>query len=584
MKKSTPPPPPPPRTYEFSSSYREFLLFIIAIGVLLLALAAGNFGHFEVNKFTVFNWHLTYDCGYINRGLMGSIIKWFYGRHLETAELQKLIPTLVYSVFSFNIILLWLLLAPRIALGRFSMPTKWMLLAFAAVGMMSPFWKTTAYSVANMDVWVCLFALLALTALVFGRPILFAVFIILGFLTHRLMVPYAILLSLFALHAVWRIPTFRQRWRTYLCAISVIWLIIFIALSSSDNFKCPLEASKISRDNPFLIWANIFGIGYLNSSLDIFLMRWFLFPKTFLLSILYFMGPPVLVAALFIWGCKHQLLQFNSTDIEAQTSRHPPLLLLIGERLLPVFGVLGTMGLHVVVNDLARVAYWSWLGFCLALVYHVWFLQTPKITPKAQNSKPKKQATTLIPKLLAALMFTTAYGYAGSPMIWSNIVYPGFAVVNCRQWCAFPLTVNPLGYWFANHLRSIYGLSMLPFYATAEQAQKLEWAWDVRKLELRDGKLIVTPDFKEKLLTLDLTLPAGVRFSYTIRHDSKTTAPLRLTINDYDAAPTAATLEATTWQYVMQKESRLIFKVYGNNAEELAIKDFAFDITTPPKY
>ena len=585
MKKST----PPPRTYEFSSSYSIFVLFIIAIGVLLFALISANFESPRLDSYLLFSWFASYECGYINRGLIGTLVKFIYAPAVTVEDLEIFVPVAGRFLFFFNLVLLWVLLAPRIVLGRFTPSTKWMLMAFTAVTLTAPHWKVYSYFVTTLDNWVNACALLSLAALIFKRPVLFAVFIITGFMIHRLMLPFAALLFLLVLHAVWRHEDFRRRARVWLSTIAACFLLMGMSMIIANDPVCSLQRSNMPQDS--ILWESLKYIHSTNYMIDYLLNKWTLYPYTFLLGLLFFFAPTVLVAALFIWGCSRANLQFGDGEAVPIANHRLSFLLSAGERMLPLFGVLATVGMIFVALDFVRVLFWSWFGLTLIIVYYVWLATAPAAKQQQQRKVKQQQQRKIInplpQSLLTVFMFTIAYGFGGSPFVLSNIDYPQLAILQCRQWCLRPLSIgNPLGDWYAASLRQVYGTSGLPFYASAAQAKKLAdlESQAIRDFILRNGKLIIPQGFTGKILTLEFTIPAGARFSYTIRHDSKTTAPLRLTINDYDAAPTAATLEATTWQYVMQKESRLIFKVYGNNAEELAIKDFAFDITTPPKY
>ena len=588
MKKST----SPTRICDFSSNYRQFLLFIIAIGVLLFALISANFDSPRLDRYGLFNWFASYECGYINRGLVGTLVKFIFAPAVTVEDLEIFVPAAGRFLLFFNLVLLWALLVPRIVLGRFTPSTKWMLMAFTAVILAAPHWKIYSYSITNLDNWVNACALLSLAALIFKRPVLFAVFIMMGFMINRLMLPFAALLFLLALHAVWRREDFRRRARAWLSAIAACFLLMGLLMIIANDPACSLQRSNLPQDST--VWESLKHIHSLNHMIDYMLNKWTLYPYTFLLGLLFFFAPTVLVAALFIWGCSRANLQFGDSEAVPTTNHRLSFLLSTGERLLPIFGVLATVGMIFVAIDFVRVLLWSWFGLTLIIVYYVWLATAPAAKQQQQQRKIKQQQQRKIinplpQSLLTVFMFTIAYGSGGSPFVLSNIDYPQLAILQCRQWCLRPLSIgNPLGDWYAASLRQVYGISGLPFYASAAQAKKLAdlESQAIRDFILRNGKLIIPQGFTGKILTLEFTIPAGARFSYTIRHDSKTTAPLRLTINDYDVAPTAATLEATTWQHVTRKDkdNRLIFEVYGNNAEELAIKDFAFDITTPPKY
>ena len=585
MKKST----PPPRTYEFSSSYSILVLSIIAIGVLLFALISANFDSPRLDRYGLFNWFASYECGYINRGLVGTMVKFIFAPAVTVEDLEIFVPAAGRFLLFFNLVLLWALLVPRIVLGRFTPSTKWMLMAFTAVILTAPNWKIYSHFVTTLDNWVNACVLLSLAALIFKRPVLFAVFIMAGFMINRLMLPFAALLFLLALHAVWRREDFRRQARVWLSAITACFLLMGLSMIIANDPVCSLQRSNLPQDS--IVWESLKYLHSLNHMIDYMLNKWTLYPYTFLFGLLYFFAPAALVAVLFIWGCSRVRLQFGDGKAAPIANHRLSFLLSAGERLLPLFGVLATVGMIFVAIDFARVLLWSWFGLTLIIVYYVWFAAAPAAKQQQQQRKVKQQQQRKIinplpQSLLTVFMFTIAYGFGGTPFVWSNIDFPQLGILQCRQWCLRPLTIgNPLGDWYAASLRQVYGTSGLPFYATAAQAKKLGLEnIAIRDFILRNGKLIIPQGFTENIITLEFTIPAGARFSYTIRHDSKTTAPLILTINDYDAAPTAATLEATTWQYVMQRESRLIFKVYGNNVEELAIKDFAFDITTPPKY
>ncbi|MGI9346904.1 MAG: hypothetical protein ACR2PV_02815, partial [Gammaproteobacteria bacterium] len=210
--------------------------------------------------------------------MVGTLVKFIYAPAVTAEDLEIFVPATGRFFFFFNLVLLWALLAPRIVLGRFTLPTKWMLMAFTAVTLAAPHWKIYSYSITNLDNWVNACALLSLAALIFKRPALFAVFIMTGFMINRLMLPFAALLFLLALHAVWRREDFRHRARAWLSAIAACFLLMGLLMIIANDPACSLQRSNLPQDS--IVWESLKHIHSLNHMIDYMLNKWTLYPYT----------------------------------------------------------------------------------------------------------------------------------------------------------------------------------------------------------------------------------------------------------------------------------------------------------------
>ena len=427
---------------------------VLSVGVALLFYAvlcalSGQIRGSDVNTWQ--NFYLHYGEGYVNCGLVGTLFRLFFGE-LETAEMSSLVNTLDFWLTAVEICFLWILLVPRIALAKgFSPIVRWLLMAFVAIVLLSPIWKMFATFVGTLDKWIWLFVLLAIAALVFRRPFAFAIFLIISLLVHRGGIFYAGILALFVWHAVWRIPAFRQRRKTWIVA-SIVPLITFFvlwALHNSDRVLLVYAQSKIAHLYDINRPGGPFGISAVGGGIKDMLFitqNWLLYPKGTILGVLFYAGPALATAILFSWSCASAGLGFG--NLPQPLSRLAALAKRTEIR-LPMAATMAPLPINLLAYDWSRFLYWCWLGLTLALVYHVWFFRI--LTVKRKEKKRQRRKTVMPLKLTIVGVAFSAFVLAGSPLIvaWLTEIAPA----SCVRWCA--VTNHSLGNHFpANILKN----------------------------------------------------------------------------------------------------------------------------------
>ena len=273
---------------------------VLSVGVALLFYAvlcalSGQIRGSDVNTWQ--NFYLHYGEGYVNCGncgLVGTLFRLFFGE-LETAEMSSLVNTLDFWLTAVEICFLWILLVPRIALAKgFFANSALVAHGFCCNRAIVSDMENVCdfcWHLGQMDLAFCVAGHSG--AGVFRRPFAFAIFLIISLLVHRGGIFYAGILALFVWHAVWRIPAFRQRRKTWIVA-SIVPLITFFvlwALHNSDRVLLVYAQSKIAHLYDINRPGGPFGISAVGGGIKDMLFitqNWLLYPKGTILGVLFY--------------------------------------------------------------------------------------------------------------------------------------------------------------------------------------------------------------------------------------------------------------------------------------------------------
>ena len=563
-------------------------LCVAAVVLLVFALAAAFFIQAPVDQNIIVNWYLSYDHGYIHRGLIGGVLKLLYGGSPPLDAMMRIIPRADYAALFFNIVFLWALLTFLILSGRFSARAKWMLLAFTALLLTAPIWKTLALNIGYMDKWVFLFALLALAAIVFRRPALFAIFCVLGIMTHRGMGAYFPSLTLMVLFAVWRMPEFRSQAKRWIVAAAVPFAAFFL-LSWANDAERGLLVLAESSDSQSVNNSAVVGNKSLSSLIALLTSSWRIFPGSAFFGFLFFGLPPLLAALLFALGCKMAGLKLGDDATSggrfARIASH-------GGLLLPFVAAAGPLPMHFVAHDWSRLFYWSWIGLALGVVYWIRFSrqeQRKQKKSKRKNEKPALRRETGVAALTLSAAFC-AWVFGGMPLISSHLTRP--AKVDCRRWCVAGATENFVGKWAAESMHRVLLAAPFPFDADAAHLSAL-FRYRVSILEplanvdvphffdpyiqgadlvkIEDEAIVVPSDYRYSLAPNFFLLSQGQNFVFKAKHQSAGIPPLELRLNGQSLSPQTADADESTWSYTLPQTAFYDFDLRSTGGAEFTL-------------
>lgn len=549
---------------------------VLFVGVVLLVYAvlcalSGSIWRTNI-IFHIYNWYYHYGEGYINRGLMGTLARLFFGDtgKMEPNELIRwLIPTERWLI-SVEIFLVWLLLVPKIALTKqFSPITRWLLMSFTAVLLLSPIWKYLASFTAAMDKWIYLFILAAIAALIFKRPMIFSIFMVMSILVHRGGVFFTGILILMAWHAAWRLPAFQRQRRTWFFA-GLVPLLIFPALAllhdSNRVWSIILKSKAASLlnesppDGAVGLGAASGGIADIIYIIDDML----LFPQSALLGFLLFAGPPLFLALLFSWVSSHANLRLGDTSPPSALAQYADSLL------APIMTAL-PLPIIFFAFDWSRFFYWCWLSLTLAFIYHVWYYQS------SQASDTKRNKRSL--KITAAAVVFIAGTYAGTPLLIAWIDRPFYNP--CKRWCS--ITEHHWGIFITRALHK--ALIQAPFplqFNIAERqhrlnsddslSQKLSNRGKHSSFYSNDNTLI----FSKKFLLYELT-----RFFVEVTYNGTTPPPLEFQLNAETIPPTKIDNHGIQWSYTIpyQGGNQYYFDIHALGGENYELVSLYMNAT-----
>ena len=219
----------------------------LGVALLPLALLASLDYSPHVDSLQTIFWFYSYEHGYVQRGLWGTIISYFYDSP-SIAEIHPLILRLEKIIIIATIFMTWALLVLKIWMGCFSAEKKLMLVAFAGVFMLAPVWKMFGHIAGFGDEWAFFFALLALISFIGKLPYLYPCFIIIAYLCHPQGVLYACLLTVFIAHSLLRNPAYAQRWRAWVIAVLMPFCAVAVLYSISSQEAVTLIYEQYSDE------------------------------------------------------------------------------------------------------------------------------------------------------------------------------------------------------------------------------------------------------------------------------------------------------------------------------------------------
>ena len=570
----------PPGTISFP--YRKALSIAVGVALLPLALLSSLDYSPHVDNWQTINWFLSYQHGYVHRGLMGEIVRLFHDSP-RIEQVHSLVLTLERGVIIASTLILWALLIPRIWRREPSGQDKLMFTAFAAVLLLAPIWRIFGLIAGFGDEWAFLFALLALASLIAKCPFCYICSIVVAYMFHPQGVLYAILLSMFILHAIMRNPAYARRWRTWtfamlapLCIIAALYASVSPAAIAAELILHKDEFLRIMPESDFMNIYNEF-VPADEAKLSQWPRRWqniLLLAKMFAALFL----PTLVYAALFSLAWARRMTQPAKAPFLLADS---PIL----ARLVPYEGYMITMAaaffatpMILVGGDWDRFFHMSWLGVSLATIYLLWFPEQRNEQPpagKKQRKKSKPAAKSLLPGIIAAVMAVWAAVFAGAPPVVFGRVYDTCNLCNDTTYF---LNKNPIGEWYAQSSYDFIAYGNHTFSYTGKEIYGIRLVDNLVKPE--GGKLPV-PGKSANLRIFERYIVArgGKLFTVELNYEGGTTPPVQLQVNHHPIPPIHADEGSVIWRFLGPEETtNLRFFVISISDRDFRISDLSISI------
>lgn len=478
-----------------------------------------------------FQYYLHYGEGYVHRGLIGSLVRFFVGV-VDERWLHNFIPRIEIVLNIFNMIFLWGLLMPRI-LTAFLPSAQLPLIAFAGLLLLSPMWGELVIRDGYFDEHIHIFALFGMVALLTRRPLLVAVCGLIAILIHRQGIFYAGLLAMFALHLILYNKQYRDHWRRWL-AVAIFFPTVFIILQLLNDNEAALKilrdsnVDKIIKELDFLQKSN-FSVGGYKVSQIYSMMA--IKPEFILQSILIYGAPPLL-AALFL---PYMAMKLNLSFIGAS-----PMVRYLGMALPSAATVMGLPMLFLTHGN-SRNWHLMWIFLALVLVYYVWFL----LPVAKKNKKQRVRGAHVFAKMSAIGFFTVMWVYGGSPILMAS--YERTWIFPCRQFC-MPGITSHFGNDIVRRLWEWQVGGIFPMSINAGDYEDL-FGFPYRDLREQDGAISIPAEYPNTVFSHILTIPVPSNIHVVVRHHAAMSHPLRFSIREGggEQKPTYTDNNKTEW-------------------------------------
>lgn len=515
----------------------------IAVFILAFAMLSGLFWPRSVVDSSQFaNWVFNYDLGYAHRAFMGSFFQFIHGEPTR-AKILEIVPVWEYWLLAVLILFMWCLLVPRLLLSHFSSAVKWLLLAFCALVLLAPIWRTNMVNVGFMDKWIFLAVLLAFSAFIANKPIFYWLFCSVGITIHPMMVFYNLLMSLFVLHAVFFLPAYgARRWLPMCVAVPLMSLFFYgihdnarhLALIEQYADELLSSAESVSAGYAHYNFENLFGP---------MLGRFMLFPRNAFLGFIFFNGIALTFAIALAVVLKRYGVNFGQATA-LPWSRLRPAVEKYNLLILLAPCTLFMLPINAVAVDWSRFFYHGWWMLGLALIYLIWFLPD-SVSPRKEGKRPKRSQVSIF--VVAGLVAAVAYGYGGAPLNVSHINRPW--VFSCRQFCIPLLTVNPVGEWYSGAVFSVLRSALLPIHA-GPVGMRMMQGGGLSDFDYQDDGIVVSADYRGPVFSLSFTSGISDDIVVVAKHESVGEPPLELSVNNGDPIPPSLrTPSETRWAF-----------------------------------
>lgn len=547
------------------SNYRpiNFAVLAVGVGVLCFALLSVNFNVEPISSYRLTDYYFNYSQGYINRGLVGSIIYYFYGVPNE-AVLQSIIPQFNSYFIRAVLLLFWLLLFIPLVRRNLTPSMCWLLVAFSVFILLAPIWRFENHY-QHLDLYLLFCSLIALICLLKRGSLLMPLPLVLGILIHPLMLLFIVLFVVLIVHACLTKQEYFEKWKQWLVVFGIVFVVYIgtrvaddpnlnIALLKEYGYAWQADLVWLEKDFLYTFEHNFSYIyGLLRSHTSVML-----------LFFLFLVVP--LVLSLLI--AKQWSKSEYSKPLENKIGQLSIIqwLLKYDKQLLLAAGILWFAPTAIVIHDTYRVfilGYWS-LG--IVLIYLLW--KSPVTTEQPPRTRQYQRY------FLALFVGLFAYASGGAPLI--DFPEHSPRLHQCELNCLSMLTENRLGNFYSHSVYNLFSSQLFPIIIDAKTLQLQNWNY--RDYDIVDNLLIVPHGYIGTIIKKYFTVEEGQTIEVSIDYVSNGVPKIELvTANGFLETPTLSTPTKTNWILEYVSSGIVHINLLLLQQEGLAIKEVKID-------
>ena len=358
-------------------------------------------------------WLMTYSEGFHRRGLVGTVFQSLVGHLPRDAQIALASRVSAVGIY----------LALSCALGLFILATArvrnhalgWAAVAFATIAFINPMWTTRAFDNGYLDWLVGIAVVVAVAALVYGRPVLSgsvaAVGIVAYWGTIFVWLPVGLLSSCLLVRdqaadkdtqpsIAHRILAACRRKDVFALLLPVLAALLSALLHDNDAAIAELQRiggqENIIRESFSREWGAVVG------QIRTFITSW----RTYLAVAAVYVFPPALCAGLWTWVMRRSgYAVFHRASLDTAAA---------------VLATLAPLSFLLVAFDLSRLMAWAYLAFIVVAVF--WLTRARRTSGRPGPIWP----AALVPMVLAVLFWTGPTIYA-----WADMSH----LIRCERFC-----------------------------------------------------------------------------------------------------------------------------------------------------
>lgn len=549
-------------------------LAVLAVGITILgfALLSVNFNIFQINSMRLSDYYYNYSLGYLNRGLVGSILHYLYGVPAE-ATIQAVVPQFNYYFMRVVVLLCWLLLFIPLVQLKTSTSLHWLLVAVAALLLLAPIWRYQNHY-HHLDPYIFLCSLLALVALLKRRPLLMTLPLLVGTLVHPLMLLYLTLLGALVLHACMVNEHYVVLWRRWLLAFGLVVMGYLLASLVND----PARNLQLLTDYGYpypadYAWLELDFFHTFTNASNYILAVWSMHTATQLWLVVLYLLIPTGLFVLLAHECSHEA-GWQSVPLSHRLAQLPTTRwkLRYDKQLLVIAGMLWFAPTALVITDTYRMFLLGFWSVGIVLIYLLWG-QVAKQAVFQELSKPR----IIYRNCLTGLCVLLAYTFGGAPLV--DFLEGRSAVHQCQKNCIAYVTDNPLGRFYTETVIASYSEKIYPIAMDSRTIQRHKFA--NLGFARHDDALIVPANTNDYLVNLIVPVNIEQPLRLTLNYASSTTPKLQLIFADSYAGvvlePQLATPTTSVWEITPTATTQSSIRLIVASPQPLAVHNFLIE-------
>lgn len=546
---------------------------IVASGVVLyFAMLSATFTITDVNSMRLSDYYYNYSQGYLHRGLVGSILQFFYGMPSEDL-VQSVIPQFNFVFLRIIIVLLGVLLFVPLARLNITHSLRWLLFGYCTLILCAPIWRYENFY-NHMDPYLYFFAIIGLLCILNRWPIVMVLPLIFGFLIHPLMVMYIALLACIVVHACATDKTYSDFSWHWLSSFGFVFILILVLnLVNDPNRNLILLTQYDYSYYHDFSWLKLDFLHTFENASNYILGEWRIQTKLMLLSLFLFLIIPLSLFILLGYELTREPTLVNSMLSNEKTKYRILQWLIANDKLFLISaGILCFVPSTIVVVDSHRMYLLGFWSVGLVLAYLLWSNQEHK-----NSSNAPQKSCSFIRTLLTAITMILAYTIGGSPLI--DFPEKSPKVYACEINCSPIFTDNMLGNLYTDIIYKLFYNSQFPMIIDARSISLRHWKY--RDHKIVDGFLIIPPDSSGWILYKLLAVTSEHKIRVRIEYASQDIPNLELVIaNKASVEPEIRSRTQTTWTMSFDSQTTTVLDIYLLQQEGLAVKVVIIDKIT----